>query len=111
MALYQDSVLASGPLLFISGQIAQQDDSIPESIEEQMDVVLGKIDAIIKHNGVGLSNIVKMSFFITDKEYLPALREKLANYLQGAKPAMTLLIVAGLIDPAYKVEIEAVVSI
>ena len=111
MAMYEDSLVVHGPLLLISGQVANLDSGIPECIEEQMDVVLGKLAAILTGKGADVSNIVKMMLFLTDKAYIPVLRERLVAFLNGTKPVMTLLVVAGLADPAYKVEIEAFVAL
>ena len=111
MAMYEDSLVVNGPLLLISGQVANLEDGIPETIEEQMDVVLGKIAAILKGNGSDVNKIAKMTFYLTDKAYIPALRERLEPFMNGHRPVMTLLIVAGLVDPAYKVEIDLFVAL
>jgi Putative translation initiation inhibitor, yjgF family len=111
MAIYQDFVSAKHPLLFISGQTGQQDGITPASIEEQLDNIVSKIDAIIKRNGADSTRIVKMNLYITDRAYVSALRDKLEAYLGETKPVMTLLVVVGLIDSAYKAEIDAVVSL
>lgn len=40
MTIYTDSLIANNPLLFISGQTPQLKNSIPHSIDEQLDVVI-----------------------------------------------------------------------
>lgn len=52
-----------------------------------------------------------MGIYITDAQYLSAVREKITAYLQETKPVMTLVIVAGLVHPKFKVEIDATVAI
>lgn len=111
MAIYQDSLIVNPPLLLISGQTPQQGDLIPETIEEQLDIVINKIDAIIKANNAQKQNVVKMGIYITDNAYLSAVREKITDYLQDIKPVMTLIVVAGLVNDSFKVEIDATVAI
>lgn len=110
MSIYADSIIVSQPLLLISGQTPQQGDVTPDSIGAQLDVVIRKIDNIIKNNNHDVSKIAKVNIYITDKKYLVMVREKLAEYLSDTKPVMTLVIVAGLIDEHFKVEIDATVS-
>lgn len=111
MAIYQNSVVVNQPLLLISGQTPQKDDVIPDSIEEQLEIVLSKIKTIIEENNCELAKIAKMNVYITDRAYLSAVRDKFTSHLQTIKPAMTLVIVSGLVHPAFKVEIDAVVSL
>lgn len=111
MAIYSNSVITNGPLLIISGQTPQKEDVIPVTIEEQLEVVIAKIDALIAENGGRATDIVKMNVYITETAYLGGVRDVLGAYLKEKKPAMTLVVVAGLIHPDYKVEIDAIVSV
>lgn len=110
MVMYSPSVIANSPFLFISGQTPEQDSFIPNNIESQIDIVLKKIKDIILSNNAEVSNIVKMNIFITDASYLNAVREKVSSFLDTTKPAMTLVVVAGLINDSYMVEIDATVQ-
>lgn len=76
MAIYTDSLIANNSLLFISGQTPQLENSIPHSIDEQLDVVIEKIDAIILNNNATKLNIINMNIYITHKSYLPHVRNK-----------------------------------
>jgi enamine deaminase RidA (YjgF/YER057c/UK114 family) len=48
-----------------------------------------------------------MTVFLTDPALIGAWRSARAGWLGSHRPASTLLIVAGLADPRFKVEIEA----
>lgn len=100
-----------GLFLFISGQTPEQDNFIPDNIESQVEIIMNKIEEIILCNNAKISNIVKMNIFITDTSYLKAVREKVSSFLGDTKPAMTLVVVAGLINPSYMLEIDATVQI
>lgn len=48
MAIYQNSIIVNQPLLLISGQTPQKEEFIPDLIEEQLNIVLAKIVALLK---------------------------------------------------------------
>lgn len=111
MAIYVNSKIVKEPLLIISGQTPQKDTLIPESIEEQLDIVLEKIAQIISENQASRENIAKMNVYLTHSQYLNAVREKLTAFYGENKPTMTLVIVTGLVHPDFKVEIDAMVTL
>ncbi|OJG46195.1 hypothetical protein RV04_GL001361 [Enterococcus hermanniensis] len=98
-------------MLIISGQTPQKDDYIPEDITEQIELVVEKINAIILENHTLSKNIVKMNVYLTNADFLGPLSNVLSNFYGDNKPAMTLVIVAGLIHPKFKVEIDSIVAI
>lgn len=110
MKIYSDSLITNTPLLMISGQTPQDGESIPTSIDEQLDIVIQKIDTLIQENQASKERIVKMNVYLTEATALTAVREKLTAYYGNNKPTMTLVIVAGLVNPAFKVEIDAIVG-
>lgn len=111
MAIYSNSIMTDSPLLFISGQTPQKEDYIPDGINEQIQIVVEKINSIIMDNEASTQNIVKMNVYLTDASFLGSLRTTLIKLYGENKPAMTVVIVAGLIDPRFKVEIDAIVAI
>lgn len=95
--------------LTVSGQVGvTPDGKIAEGIAAQADQAWKNIVAILKAAGMGLEDVVKVTTFLTSKDYIPAAREVRGRYqVDGYRPASTLLIVAGLAAPDYLVEIEA----
>jgi 2-iminobutanoate/2-iminopropanoate deaminase len=107
---YHHAALVTAPArrLVISGQIGlKPDGSLADDGEAQIDQALANLATILSAHGMGVRNIVKMTVFLTDPEMIPALRAKRAAMMQGHAPASTLLVVAGLAAPEFKVEIEA----
>ncbi|MDU5509095.1 RidA family protein [Enterococcus gilvus] len=111
MDIYSDSIITDSPLLIISGQTPQKDTFIPEDITEQLQIVVGKIASLIDDTGARSENIVKMNVYLTDAAFLEPLRTALVNFYGENKPAMTVVIVAGLVNPKFKVEIDATVAL
>jgi len=54
-----------------------------------------------------LSNVVRTRMFITDARVADDVGRAHAEAFAGTRPAATMVVVAGLLDPRWKVEIEA----
>tara|TARA_R110001599_G_C12253726_1_gene659854 strand:- start:2796 stop:3185 length:390 start_codon:yes stop_codon:yes gene_type:complete len=98
-------------LLFISGQLGiKPDGSTPNTIEGQSDQVFSNIVTILKSQGLGVENIVKLTTFIVAGQDGQAVRNARIKYLGAHRPASTAVYISQLVDPAWFVEVEAVVS-
>lgn len=107
MKIYTDSIIVNSPLLLISGQTPQSGDFVPDTMDDQLNIVLEKIDSILIKNNCSKNNIVNMSIYITDRSYLQIVRDKISNYMGNIKPTMTLVVVQSLVNELFKVEIDA----
>ena len=110
---YANGVLASGQSVFVGGQIGWNADQVFESDDfvVQVNQALQNIVAILKEANAGPEHIVRLTWYVTDKqEYLARLKEVGAasrEVLGKHFPAMTMVQVAGLVEDQAKVEIEA----
>ncbi len=94
--------------LVISGQIGvAPDGAIIDDPVQQIDQALANLKAILAAEGLTFHDVVKMTVFLTDPALIPAWRAARGAAMEGAVSASTLLVVAGLADPRFKVEIEA----
>lgn len=93
-----------------SGQVGTRPDgTVAETGEEQCAVAMQNLLALLADAGMSPANIVKMTVFLTDPALIPAYRAaRVKAFGEGFAPASTLLIVAGLATPDFKVEIEAI---
>ena len=109
---YAQAVRVEGArdLLFVSGQIpVDRDGAVPEAFEEQCRLVWRNIEAQLRAGGMGLADIVKVTTFLSDRAYREdnsAIRQEV---LAGLTPALTIII-AGIYDPAWLLEIEVVAA-
>ncbi|MGX7150204.1 RidA family protein [Enterococcus ureasiticus] len=110
MQIYQNTKIASNKSLYISGQTPSKEGLTPQSIEEQTEVVLEKITAALHEHDLTVDDLVKITIYITDISYLLSVRSVLADFIGESKPTATLVVVAGLIDPDFKVEIDAIAA-
>ncbi len=94
--------------LVISGQVGiAPDGTVVEGGEAQMAQALANLKAILAAEGLGFADVVKMTVFLTDAALIPAWRTARGAAMGGAVSASTLLVVAGLADPRFVVEVEA----
>ena len=110
---YANGVAAEGELVFIAGQIGWKADAtfVSDDFVAQVEQALSNIVAVLAEAGGGPQHIVRMTWYLIDKkEYMARQREVGEAYrrvLGRHFPAMTAVVVAGLIEDGAKVEIEA----
>ena len=86
-------------MLFVSGQTpVALDGSVPEGFEAQLEAA-----------GMSLDNLLFHRTFLADRSYAMANRAVRNALLGDRKPALTVVI-AGIFDEAWLVEIEAVAA-
>ncbi len=101
-------VTGAGRRLVISGQVGTAPDgTIIEGGPAQCAQVVANLKAILAAQGMGVRNIVKLTAFLTDPALIPAWRQAREAGFEGHVSASTLLIVAGLADPRWQIEVEA----
>ena len=110
---YAQAILvpATNRTLHVSGQIGiTLDGVIPADPAAQHDLCWTHAIAILAAEGMDHRNIVMARVYITDASHVALYRATRDRFLQGHKPAATLLIVAGLADPRLCVEVEVTAS-
>ncbi len=102
------ALVEGGRRLVVSGQVGLTPDGrLPHDAEEQMGQALSNLATILSAHGMGPRSVVKVTAFLTDPELVPLWREARIRFFDDHEPASTLLIVAGLADPRFQVEVEA----
>ena len=106
-------VEANSPLLFMSGQVGRglPHGKILPDFEGQIRQTYANIESVLKDADMTLTNLVKMTTYLTDRSNLEAMREIRKEILGNHKPAHTLVIVAGLAFEEYLIEVDCVAAI
>ena len=100
--------ISSERILIISGQVGmREDDSVPEDPIEQLDLVFENILRNLQAAKMEMKDLVKINYYLVGEWDTPKRRELVASKLNGHKPCSTLIYVAALASPIYKVEVEA----
>lgn len=110
LAAYMHQVEISGPehLLIVSGQVGQREDGVvPEDALEQLDLALENVYRNLRAAKMEASDLVKLTFYLVGEMDATRRRAVIAARLRGHQPCMTVLYVAALASPIYKVEIDA----
>jgi enamine deaminase RidA (YjgF/YER057c/UK114 family) len=93
-------------LICISGQVGvDTSGNLAAGERAQHEQTWRNILAILASQGLGPADIVEVTAYVTSQSGVPIYREVRDGFLKGARPASTLLIISGLADPAWCVEI------
>jgi 2-iminobutanoate/2-iminopropanoate deaminase len=104
-------VTAGSRLLFISGLNGYEPDgrTMPGSFEEQAELVWTHLRAILHGAGMDLGCLVSLRFYLADPKYDEANVRLRQKHLGSHRPALTV-VCARLLEPAWKIEVEAVAA-
>lgn len=97
--------------LLVSGQVGvDPGGGLAEPPRAQFEQTWRNLLAVLADAGMAPRDLVKVTAYLTRPEDVPLFRETRDAALDGAEPASTLIIVAGLAHPDWLVEIEAVAA-
>ncbi|TMM16166.1 MAG: RidA family protein [Actinobacteria bacterium] len=83
------------------------DGSCPPDAETQARRCLEILAAALADAGAELADVVRTRMFVTDRADADAVGRVHGAVFGDVRPAATMVVVAGLLDPRWKVEIEA----
>lgn len=107
---YSQAVEVTGAArtLYISGQVGiDADGEVPDDVVAQSRLVWANIAAQLRAAGMTLDHVVKVVTILPNAADVAASRTGRQEALGDRRPASTL-IVGGLANPAWKIEVEAV---
>ena len=110
---YANGVLTEDGTLYTGGQIGWDKDKVfvSDQFVPQMRQALKNIADIVEEAGGTVSDVVRLTWFVTDKkayvENQRAVGEAYREIFGRHFPAMSMLVVAGLVEDRALVEIEA----
>lgn len=105
---HQIEIRGNERLLVISGQVGMREDSsVPDDPFEQIDIAFENIFRNLRAAGMDVKDLIKITYYLVGEIDTARRREIVLSRLQGHQPCSTLLYVAGLASPVYKVEIDA----
>ena len=103
-------VTGAARLLFISGQIpVDAKGGLAPDFRTQCRQAWANVEAQLREAGMGLDNLVKVTTFLGDRQYAEENRAIRIEVLGDLQPALTVII-TGIYDKAWLVEIEAVAA-
>lgn len=111
---YSHAISFSGPLVVVSGQVPvdQHGRLVGEGDPEaQVRQVFENLSAALAAAGTDMDRVLKLTIFLTDMADLAAFRRVRDEFISMDRPpASSLVQVAGLVNPAFRVEVEALAT-
>jgi enamine deaminase RidA (YjgF/YER057c/UK114 family) len=107
-------IVEAGRMLYVAGQTSRDlkgNIVYKGDVEGQTRQVLENMKRVIEGAGGRMEDVAKTTVFITDINYREAVVRIRREFFKSDPPANTLLVVSGLADPAFLVEIEAIVPL
>jgi 2-iminobutanoate/2-iminopropanoate deaminase len=103
-----------GKLLFIAGQTASDKDGNvvgKGNIVAQTEQVFANMKAVLKAAGGTIDDLVMTTTYIVDRKYREGYNEVRKGLYKKDPPTSTLVIITGLADPDYLIEIAGIAVI
>jgi 2-iminobutanoate/2-iminopropanoate deaminase len=96
-----------GDLIFVAGQTGRHPTTgdLGKDVREQTRNTLERIKTILQAAGSSLENVLTVTSYLTDREYLDVYNDEYAKYFPSNKPARTTVTVASLNRPELLIEI------
>lgn len=106
---YSQAVRAEGRLFYMSGQIPLRPDGslVQGDVKAQTEQVLSNMKALLESAGLGFSNVVKTTIFLSSMDHFVAVNEVYGAAFSAEPPARSTVAVACL-PKSVDVEIEAI---
>ena len=97
-----------GDFAFVSGTTGYDyaTMTMPDDVTSQTRNCFKTIEGVLKDGGFAMADIVRAIYYITEAGDADAVFAVCGEKLGNIRPAATLLVVAGLLKPEMKVEIE-----
>ncbi|HUE47436.1 MAG TPA: RidA family protein [Aestuariivirgaceae bacterium] len=104
-------VAAGSRLVYVSGQVGvRMDGTLPETEEGEHEQAWANVLAILASERLGVRDIVEVTAYVTSQAGVRIYREVRERMMEGAAPASTLLVISGLADQSWHVEIQVVAA-
>jgi enamine deaminase RidA (YjgF/YER057c/UK114 family) len=86
-----------------TGPVGADDSGVAEQTEQCLTIIAG----VLKQVGTSFEHIVRTRIYLTDVADWEAAGRVHGKFFSLIRPAATMVVVAALVDPRWKVEIEA----
>ena len=112
---YSHAVAFQGRLVAVSGQVPLDADGRlvgQDDPEAQVRQVFTNLEAALAAAGAAMDDVVKLTVFLTDMADLAAFRKARDEFIRAdTPPASSLVRVSGLVNPEFRIEVEALAAI
>jgi enamine deaminase RidA (YjgF/YER057c/UK114 family) len=111
---YANAVVASGRIVMVAGQVGWDPVTrrfASDDFAAQTTQALRNVAAVLGAAGASPTDVVRLTWYVTDRAAYLAARSAIGPAYRAVfgehYPAMSVVVVAGLLEPGAKLEIEA----
>jgi reactive intermediate/imine deaminase len=97
-----------GDVIYASGQLGTARNDPDTTIQAQTKRSLDKIKAVMEAGGGNMANVLKCTVFLVDLKDFAGMNTAYAEAFPKEPPARSTVVVAALVSPGAKVEIECI---
>ena len=95
--------------IFVSGMTGRDlENKVPEGMYAQSKLLFSKMKALVEEAGGKMDDLVQINVFVTEMATLEEFWRARREFFTGDFPCSTLVQVAGLANPALKIEVNAI---
>jgi enamine deaminase RidA (YjgF/YER057c/UK114 family) len=100
--------VVQGDWCFVAGTTGRDPETgiVPNDVVEQAKVAMAIIERALADGGFALRDVVRATYYVTDTSYCDMITPVLGAAFGTVQPAATMVVVAALVAPVMKVEIE-----
>lgn len=97
-----------GDLVFVSGTTGYDyvTMTLPEDAAAQARNIFRTLETVLTEAGASLAGVVRAQYFVTDRSFCEPVLAVCGEAFREVRPAAGIYVVAGLLKPEMKVEIE-----
>jgi len=112
-ALFSPAVIASGKLVFVSGQVGSDPvtKQTPPDVESQTRICIERLKAILEQAGASLEDVVRANVYLTDMADFAKMNGVYRTFFPSEPPTRVTVGVSALAAPEFLVEIDVVAVI
>jgi 2-iminobutanoate/2-iminopropanoate deaminase len=97
-------------LVFVSGQVPEDEDGhVPADFDDQCRLAWRNVLSVLEESGMTAGNLAKVTVFLSDRRHREANARIRHEVLGDHGPALTIII-TGIYDEAWLLEIEAIAA-
>lgn len=105
---HQIEIWGNERMLVLSGQVGMREDgTIPDDPFEQIDIAFENVLRNLRSANMNIKDIIKLTYYFVGEIDTAKRREIVLSKLQGHQPCSTVVYVAALASPMFRVEIDA----
>ena len=97
--------------IYVSGQLGVSRDAPDSTIQGQTKKALENVKAVVEAGGSTMANVAKCTVFLVDLKDFAGMNSVYREFFPKEPPARSTVVVAALVSPTAKVEIECIAAI